>query len=80
MALPAVFPLNPYVVPWWRWAGDLTEQLASYNVPTPVPEQFWQQWADQVCGIPDITALGAPRASSFASWQSWAAALMQVLN
>lgn len=74
----AVFT-DPYTTPFERWAADLTEQLASYNPPSPVDEGSWIVWAEQLCALPALDELGMPDPRGFSSWRDWAAALSQVL-
>jgi hypothetical protein len=76
-------PLNlvqPYTTPFLRWASDLTEQLASYNPPSPVDEDSWRPWAEAIAGLPEISELGAQNPALFGSWQDWAASLQQALS
>jgi hypothetical protein len=71
--------VDPYSTEFGRWAADLTEQLASYNPPSPVSEDEWRGWARAIVDLPEIAELGVQNPALFASWQDWASTLLQVL-
>ena len=67
---------DPYTTPWSIWSADVTEQLASYNAPSPGDEGSWKFWAASVCSLPEVAALGLIDPEPYSSWRDWAAALV----
>ena len=61
------------------WASALTEQLAAYNVPAPVEEQ-WVDWASTLLSSPQLSGQGLADPRGFGDWQAWAAQLVQDLH
>lgn len=80
MTIIAFQVADPYHTPWARWTGILVEDLTPYNVPNPVPEDLWLQWALQVFAIPELVELGVADPRNFKRWQDWAATFSQVSN
>lgn len=78
MALELTF-IDPNTTPFMRWACALTEQLSSYNAPSPVSEGSWASWAADIAALPELVEVGVPTPSTFASWRAWANALSQVI-
>lgn len=70
----------PESTPFLLWAGTLLELLASYNVPNPVSEDLWLQWAVDVFSIPEIVEQGVADPRAFGRWQDWALTFLQVPN
>ncbi len=69
---------NPSVTAFAKWAAILVEQIAGYNVPNPVSEAEWLQWATQVYAVPEMVEAGMSDPRAFADWTSWATNFMQV--
>lgn len=67
---------NPYATPWWRWSAWLVEELTTYNVPNPVTEDLWQNWAIIIFAIPELVEEGIADPRNFGSWQDWAASFL----
>ena len=78
MSLPTLNLPVPGSTPFLRWARILLEDLVSYNVPNPVSEDLWLQWATQVFFIPEVQGAGVADPRGFSRWQDWAATFLQV--
>ena len=72
--------VNPLNTTYDRWAANLSEQLASYNAPSPGEEGSWAGWASIICSIPELAELGVPTPSGFRTWRDWALAFLQVIG
>lgn len=70
---------DPRGVTFMRWASLLSESLAQYNVPSPVSEGLWQEWATTLLAVPEITELGVASPSAFRDWRVWAQQFLQVI-
>lgn len=70
----------PEHTPFLRWARILLEELAGYNVPNPVSEDLWLQWAIQVFAVPELVDQGVADPRAFGRWQDWALTFLQVPN
>lgn len=70
----------PEATPFLRWAHILLEDLLSYNVPNPVSEDLWLEWATQLYSIPEMVGLGVVDPRGFGRWQDWATTFLQVSN
>lgn len=76
MTTPFAIP-TPYGIEFSQWAAVVSEQLASYGVPSPPSEDLWKQWASEVAGSSQLTV---PDPYGFSTWQDWAAALVGTLT
>jgi hypothetical protein len=72
--------LDPSAMSFDRWSNLLVEALAEYNVPNPVSEGLWQEWASHFVAIPEIAALGVTDPQTYGDWRSWAVSLTQALS
>lgn len=79
MSLDGIDYVSPLGSTYDDWASDLCDQLSSYNVPNPGPEDLWRDWAVAVISLPDIAELGAPDPRGFEDWREWASFLLAVL-
>ena len=79
MALDLATLPSPYTADFKRWSALVVEQLAEYNVPTPVGdgESGWNSWAAQLGADPNVLATGVPSPYGFSEWRSWAARWLQ---
>lgn len=80
MTFSTINPPNPMATTFWDWSGYLSEQLAQYNVPSPVNEGLWRTWATALCSTPEIAERGLPSPQGFADWRSWACQALQALE
>jgi hypothetical protein len=80
MAFQDIVEYNPLGMDFLRWARLLVEALAEYNVPNPVSEDLWVQWATNFVAVPEIAQLGVPDPRTFGDWKTWAANVTQVLG
>lgn len=72
---------NPYGgLSFMRWAQLLSQQWAQYNVPSPVSEGLWHEWAEHVRANPAVVSLGVVDPRGFSDWRAWAAKILQVPN
>lgn len=72
------FAPNPTGLSFTRWSATLCEELAGYNLPNPVSEGSWRDWAEQLFAIPELVELGVADPRGFATWWEWAANVSQV--
>lgn len=80
MTFPLCHPPNPLTVTFAQWAGYLSEQLAQYNVPSPVNEDLWKTWAQALCSTPEIVERGLPSPQGFDDWRLWACQALNALE
>ena len=74
---PSINLPNPYSdIGFMRWAELLREQWAAYNVPRPVSEGLWLDWATQLLALPPVVSAGVVDPD----WRDWAVTLLQVPN
>lgn len=71
---------DPRNMDFMRWASLLTEELSTYNVPSPVDEESWASWAVSLFNSPNLVSLGLPDPRGFANWQDWAEITTQTLE
>lgn len=80
MTFPQINPPNPLSVSFRTWSGYLSEQLAQYNVPSPVNEDLWKTWALALYSTPEIFERGLPNPQMFVDWRSWACQALHALE
>jgi hypothetical protein len=64
------------------WADQIRMDItAKYGIaPKYSFSQEWQQWAEYLLTIPQISRFNAPDPHYFESWQDWADALIRTLE
>jgi hypothetical protein len=80
MSVQDVTGYNPNTLSFLRWARLLVEGLSEYNVPNPVSEDLWVEWATNFVAVPEIAQLGVPDPRTFGDWRTWATNVTQVLG
>lgn len=80
MATSTLTFLNPYGASWRDWSAAIVQGYASeYNVPNPVKEGSWSDWATELLNTDAFVELGVPNPKRFTNWRVWAAQAMQAL-
>lgn len=80
MAVSDVVAYNPQGMEFLPWARLLVEGLAEYNVPSPVSEGLWNEWAEFFASTPELAQLGVPNPQGFSDWRTWATSVTQVIG
>ncbi len=67
--------ITPEHIDVQNWAAQNLGLLNRFGTVGPLtdPDQ-WRSWAQSVATIPDLSALGCPHPTGFATWQDWARA------
>ena len=64
---------------WDSWCKLMAELFAGNQLGT-VDEDNWRVWADGMQGIGYFVQSGVPDQRTFPDWQSWAQALVGIMN
>jgi hypothetical protein len=77
MTVPVVY--DPRHLSWNEWASLMVEAYAGQQLSIPDSEDNWKEWASGFNGIGLFGNDGVPNPNNFATWQSWAEALVGIV-
>lgn len=71
----AFFVPEPNGLSWDEWSAAFAGYSDIPNVPWPLPEDAWREWAEHLQLLPTLEGYQVPDPHSFEEWSGWAEAL-----